>query len=82
MVSFRALAPLPRAISWCSSHLGPGGLLISFQGARYEKALRESSQILQKEGLILEKRIPYSLPGKEEPRTLLLFRKKVRSEHP
>jgi 16S rRNA (guanine527-N7)-methyltransferase len=75
VVTFRALAHMPRAILWCSPHLRPGGLMISFQGTRYEKTLEESSEILEKQGLILERRIPYMLPGKEGPRNMLLFRK-------
>ena len=75
VVTFRALAPMPRAVLWCCPHLRPGGLMISFQGPRYENVLKESSEILEKEGLILEKRIPYKLPGKADPRNILLFRK-------
>ena len=75
IITARALAPLPRTLSWCAPHLMSGGLIVSFQGSLFEKALKESSDVMRKHGLFLYKSIPYTLPGKSSPRHLLILKK-------
>jgi 16S rRNA (guanine527-N7)-methyltransferase len=73
VITARAVASLRQTLMWCAPHLAPEGMIVNFQGSRFENALRESSAIMQKEHLSLFKSIPYTLPGKNSQRHLLLF---------
>jgi 16S rRNA (guanine527-N7)-methyltransferase len=73
VITARAVANLRQTLMWCTPYLAPEGMIVNFQGSQFEKALRESSKIMQKEHLSLFKSIPYTLPGKNSQRHLLLF---------
>ena len=75
IISSRALAHLPQILAWCTPYLMPGGIIVSFLGSRFENTLKECSDIIKKQRLILYKSIPYTLPGKASQRHLLIFRK-------
>lgn len=75
IVAARALARLPQTIVWCAPHLMPGGILVTFQGRRFEDTLKESSNVLKKHGLYLYKSVSYVLPETDCHRNLLIFRK-------
>jgi 16S rRNA (guanine527-N7)-methyltransferase len=75
IITARALADLPRTLSWCAPHLKTGGLIFRFQGSQLEKALTEGSDVIHAHGLVLYKTVPYRLPGKDSKRHLLIFRK-------
>ncbi|MDY6972746.1 MAG: 16S rRNA (guanine(527)-N(7))-methyltransferase RsmG [Thermodesulfobacteriota bacterium] len=77
IITARALAPLPRTLSWCAPHLVPGGLIMNFQGSLFENALKESSDTIRKHKLLLHKSIPYTLPGKNSPRHVLIFKEEA-----
>ena len=74
-VTARALADLPRTLTWCAPLIRPGGLFISFQGGAFQDSIKKSSLILNENSLCLYKTIPYLLPGKTSKRHLLLFMK-------
>ncbi|MEJ2724488.1 MAG: 16S rRNA (guanine(527)-N(7))-methyltransferase RsmG [Deltaproteobacteria bacterium] len=75
IITARALAPLDRTVVWCSPLLRPGGLLVSFLGAESRKALAEAEEVMKKHGLVLDRTIPYILPGgRKERQTLILKR--------
>jgi len=76
IITARALAHLPQALKWCAPHLISGGMIINFQGSRFDNVLEESSDVIKKHCLILDKSIPYSLPGKDSQRHLLIFIKR------
>jgi len=76
VITARALARLPETISWCAPHLQSGGMIINFQGSQFGKALRESSGIIEKYHLSLHRTIPYTIPGKDSQRHLLIFVKR------
>ena len=73
VITARALARLPQTITWCAPHLQPGGMIISFQGSQFGKAIRESSGVIEKYHLSLHRSISYALPGKDYQRHLLIF---------
>lgn len=75
VITARALAKLPQALMWCVPHLMSGGMIFSFQGSQFEKALKESSDLIKRCRLILFKNIPYILPGKGLMRHVLIFKK-------
>ena len=75
VITVRALAHLPQVLTWCAPFLIPGGAIVNFQGSRFEPALKESSDIMKREQLFLYKSIPYTLPGKDFPRHVLVFKK-------
>ena len=75
IITARALAHLPQVLTWCAPFLIPGGTIVNFQGSRFEPALKESSYIMKREQLFLYKSISYTLPGKDFPRHVLLFKK-------
>ena len=75
IITARALAHLPQVLTWCAPFLIPGGMFVNFQGSRFERALKESSYIMKREQLFLYKSISYTLPEKDFPRHVLLFKK-------
>jgi 16S rRNA (guanine527-N7)-methyltransferase len=81
IITARALAHLPKTLTWCAPYLKPGGLFINFQGSRFENALREGRDVLKKHRIFLYRAIPYRLPGKDSERHLLIFKKNEREEH-
>jgi len=75
VITARAVAPLLKTLTWCAPHLRPGGLLVNFQGKKFENALREGEPVLERQRISLYKAIPYEVPGKDSERHLLLFNK-------
>ncbi|MBW1705409.1 MAG: 16S rRNA (guanine(527)-N(7))-methyltransferase RsmG [Deltaproteobacteria bacterium] len=75
IITARALADLPRTLTWCAPHLKTGGLILSFQASQLEKVLKEGSDVIHEHGLVLYKTVSYRLPGKDSIRHLLIFRK-------
>lgn len=77
IITARALARLPQVLEWCAPHLTSGGLMISFQGSHFEDALEKASGIIKEHSLLLDKTIPYTLPGKDSQRNILIFLKGI-----
>ncbi len=75
IITARALAHLPQVLKWCPPHMTSGGVFVNFQGNYFEDALEKSSHIIKEQRLFLHKTIPYSLPGKDSQRNLLIFMK-------
>ena len=75
IITARAVSPLPQCLSLCTPFLCSGGIIVNFQGKRFEKALEESSDVIKELGLLLHKSIPYKLPGVDIQRQLLIFKK-------
>jgi 16S rRNA (guanine527-N7)-methyltransferase len=75
VVTVRALAALNQTISWCAPYIHKGGLLVCYLGSRADEALQASLHVMEKEGLDLDRRISYILPGKTSRRTIVLLRK-------
>ena len=75
IITARALADLPRTLTWCAPHLKTGGLILTFKGSQVEKVLKEGSDVIHAHGLVLYKTVPYRLPGNDAIRHLLIFRK-------
>ena len=75
VITVRAVAHLRQALTWCAPHLVSGGLIVNFQGARFQDALNRSSNIIKDHRLFLSKSVSYALPGKDSPRRLLIFKK-------
>ena len=73
IITARALAPLPQVLKWSAPHLVSKGLFVNFQGSLFEDALKKSSEILQKNHLSLHRTLPYTLPGKDTQRNILMF---------
>ncbi|MCP4682926.1 MAG: 16S rRNA (guanine(527)-N(7))-methyltransferase RsmG [Desulfobacterales bacterium] len=76
VVTARAVAPLPQTMAWCAPYLLNEGLLVSFQGSRFVDARAECGEDMEKYRLVLFKSIPYSLPGKDHQRHILIFMKR------
>ena len=75
IITARALAPLRQTVAWCAPLLRPEGLLVSFLGAESREALTEAEEVMKSYRLVLDKAIPYILPGgKKERHTLILRR--------
>jgi len=77
IITARALADLPQVLKWCAPHLTSGGLMISFQGNHFEDALEKASGVIKDHSLLLHKTIPYTLPGKDSRRNILIFMKGI-----
>ena len=75
IITARAIARLRQSLAWCVPYLRPGGLIVNFQGSDFLDALRKSSGLIEKHGLVLFKSIPYKLPGRHSKRNLLVFKK-------
>jgi 16S rRNA (guanine527-N7)-methyltransferase len=76
VITARALAHLSQTLSWCAPCLISGGMIVNFQGSQFEHALKESADVMKRERLFLIKSIPYTLPGKDSPRHVLIFKKR------
>jgi 16S rRNA (guanine527-N7)-methyltransferase len=76
MITSRAMAPLPKLIGWCTPYLAPGGLMVAFQGNRFEDILAECEPLLEEKGLSVHDSQPYTLKGKELKRNLLILKKR------
>jgi 16S rRNA (guanine527-N7)-methyltransferase len=77
VVTARAVAPLSRAMVWAGPHVMSRGLFMDFQGSGFEDSLRESRDVMKRHRIVLYKTIPYTLPGKDSPRHLLIFTKQA-----
>ncbi len=75
-VTARALAPLPTVLDWASPWIAEHGSIINFQGADFKDVLKQSSDILKRHGLYLDRCVPYLLPYKTVVRHILIFRRK------
>ena len=75
IITARALASLPKVLGWCAPHLTSEGLIINFQGDRFEETLEKNKEIIKKHRLFLHKAIPYHLPGKDSQRNILIFKR-------
>ena len=75
VITARALAHLSQTLTWCAPYLISGGMIVNFQGSRFEHALKESADVMTRERLFLYKSVPYTLPGKDSPRHVLIFKK-------
>jgi 16S rRNA (guanine527-N7)-methyltransferase len=80
LITARALAGLDQVVTWCSPFLCADGLLISFLGSGAENELEKSKILLEKNSLVVDRLIPYSLPGMSSGRALALL-KRVTSRH-
>jgi 16S rRNA (guanine527-N7)-methyltransferase len=75
IITARALAPLRQTVAWCAPLLRPGGLLVSFLGAEIREALAEAEEMMKSYTLVVDKAIPYILPGRKRERHTLILRK-------
>lgn len=75
MITARAVAPLPKVIPWCAPHLSEGGILVNVQGDRVRETLRAARRAMEEHRLELREIIPYTLPGKESRRHIVLLQK-------
>jgi len=76
VVTTRAMARFARTIRLCGRHVAAGGMLLTFHGEAPEKTFTESAPGLEAEGLVLERLVPYRLPGVVTARHLAVLRKK------
>jgi 16S rRNA (guanine527-N7)-methyltransferase len=76
IITARALAHLPLVLEWCAPHLAEEGMIVNFQGEQFQKSLEDSSDVISQQGLFLYRTIPYSLPGKDSQRNILIFKRK------
>jgi 16S rRNA (guanine527-N7)-methyltransferase len=75
VITARALAPLERIIRWCSPFLSSEGIMIGFLGNEAEISLKKSRYVMEDNSLMVDRLIPYSLPGMRSGRTLAVLRK-------
>ena len=75
VVTARAVADLPKTISWCAPHLKPGGLMVCFLGRRVKEALIKVSDLLGEYHLYVSEQKAYTLPGKDSQRTLTMMQR-------
>jgi 16S rRNA (guanine527-N7)-methyltransferase len=75
IITARALAPLRQTVAWCAPLLRPGGLVVSFSGADSREVLAEAAEVMKRHGLVLDKAIPYMLPGGKRKRHALFLRR-------
>jgi 16S rRNA (guanine527-N7)-methyltransferase len=76
VVTARALAKLPQTLKWCAPYLRSSGMLVTFQGKDFKKAVEESTRVMEEQQLCLDRAVGYQLPGKTLKRHFLIFRRK------
>jgi len=79
IITARALAPIERIIEWCSPFLCSEGIMIGFLGNEAEISLAESRYAMEDNSLMVDRLIPYSLPGMRSGRTLAVLKKQSSS---
>lgn len=77
VVTARALAELQQTLEWCTPRLARGGVMITFHGKEYEKALAKSAKVIERQELVLQEVIPYQLPGRSPKRHIVIFERAV-----
>jgi 16S rRNA (guanine527-N7)-methyltransferase len=75
VITARALAPLERIIGWCSPFLSSEGIIIGFLGSKAKISLQKSRYAMENNSLMVDRLIPYSLPGMRSGRTLAVLKK-------
>jgi 16S rRNA (guanine527-N7)-methyltransferase len=75
VITARALAPLERIIGWCSPFLSSEGIIIGFLGSKAKISLQKSRYAMEHNSLMVDRLIPYSLPGMRSGRTLAVLKK-------
>jgi 16S rRNA (guanine527-N7)-methyltransferase len=75
VITARALAPLERIIGWCSPFLSSEGIIIGFLGSKAKISLQKSRYAMEDNSLMVDRLIPYSLPGMRSGRTLAVLKK-------
>ena len=76
LITARALAGLGQTLTWCVPYLCHGGLFVSFLGPRIKEVLKENREIMQNQGVVVHRTIPYFLPGKDTQRNTVIFEKR------
>ncbi len=79
IITARALAGPGQVITWCSPFLCSGGLLIIFLGSGAANELEKCRVALETNALVVDRLIPYSLPGMRSARILAILRSKISS---
>jgi 16S rRNA (guanine527-N7)-methyltransferase len=79
VITARALAPLERVIGWCSPFLSSKGMMIGFLGNEAKISLKKSRYAMKDNSLMVDRLIPYSLPGMRSGRTLAVLKKQPQS---
>jgi len=77
IITSRALAHLPQVLEWCAPHLAAEGVIVNFQGEQFQKGLEDSADVIRQQRLSLYRTIPYTLPGKDSQRNILIFKKTI-----
>lgn len=75
IITARALASLDRMMAWCTPFLSSNGRLLGFLGKNSDTILKKNEHLKKAHGLELVKKIDYQLPGKDFPRSIVIFRK-------
>lgn len=72
LVTARAVAAMPKLLSWCGALVAPGGRFVAMKGPEVE----DDEGVATKYGLVREKTLPLTLPDAEaSQRTLVVYRK-------
>jgi 16S rRNA (guanine527-N7)-methyltransferase len=75
LITARALAGLDQVITWCSPFLSTDGMLIGFLGSSAGNELKKNKVSLKANSLVVDRLIPYSLPGMQSGRMLAILKK-------
>jgi len=77
IITARALAHLPQVLEWFAPHLAAEGVIVNFQVEQFQKGLEDSADVIRQQRLSLYRTIPYTLPGKDSQRNILIFKKTI-----
>jgi 16S rRNA (guanine527-N7)-methyltransferase len=75
IITARALAGLDQIVTWCSPFLSIDGILIGFLGSNAATEIEKSRIAMKTQSLVVDRLIPYSLPGMSSGRTLAILKK-------
>ena len=77
VVTARALASPLQTILWCAPFVRKNGMLILFLGSNVERGLATCKESLDQHSMVLEKAIPYILPGRSARRNAVILKKLI-----
>lgn len=79
IVSARAVARLNVLMELCAPFLKVGGYFVAMKGAAADEEAGEALRAAEKLGMVFEKKIPYTLPGLDDARFLLIYKKESKT---
>jgi 16S rRNA (guanine527-N7)-methyltransferase len=75
VVTSRALTNLKQLVNWCSVFLSTKGKLVYYSGSGINENIKDAEILIKDRGLLLDRVIPYHLPGMKTERNIVVLKR-------